>query len=638
MAPKIKNPTFPATYTEFLTNYEQYKPAGTKPWHAGATSFDAIIANNDKISNSPAANSQIGIPGSPQISASGAATGPGAVPPTVADTKTPYEIWMEQYGQQAQLMPTQSYTDWLMAGGMAGAAQKAYNEAVRAAETDYEKSKAMYGANAEALGRAGLTGSGYGDYLTGAGFSGMQGAKVAAADTKALTEAKQRSDYASYLMGVQQTNAQLQSQADAANRQSYAQYLTLGGEAKGVIDSMMQSGQDDAAIKAYIQQHYGNQFDSQLDGWITGAHSYNDPIIAENIVAKTEAETESAEAEALKKKQEAMTNYETLIDKGLDAAVAKDSLKLNGFTDEEINDAVGYYNSMIFKQIQSEVSQATDLSSLHTKEYINDLVSAGKISESQGEQLRLEAQEKRGKILHMLYDNLADSENATADAEALYKTIDDLYKSNEISLSLYQELYSLKAQAYINNAPNKKEPVTFLLDRVSETNSSNVSNAASEAFKNTMAENIDIVDVHVSIPYANLQIGIGGATSTREAWNSSSRAGFDKIKEAQSKTERCVMRAEPVQNSLVANAIGLGKDGAIKSYLGDLYAYDGGKWWKLSINETARADVGGEQNAKVLYSILVKKYNNAQTLNTPTPSTFVYDKNGKLIVPPGNIK
>lgn len=634
MAPKIKNQTLPATYTEFLTNYEQYKPAGTKPWHTGATSFDAIIANNDKISNSPAANSQIGIPGSPQISAPGAATPQSTPSASPATAQTPYEIWKEMYGKQAQLMPTQSYTDWLMAGGMAGAAQKQYDAIVRSAETDYEKSKALYGANAERLGRAGLTGSGYTDYLAGAGFSAMQGAKVAAADTKALTEAQQLSDYASYLKGVRQTNAQLKAQADAENQQSYAQYLALGGEAKGVIDSMMQSGQDDAAIKAYIQQHYGNQFDSQLDGWITGAHSYNDPIIAETNAAKTEA----AEAEALKRKQEAMTNYETLIDKGLDAAVAKDSLKLNGFTDEEINDAVDSYNSMIFKQIQSEVSQATDLSSLHTKEYINNLVSAGKISESQGEQLRLEAQEKRGKILHMLYDNLADSENATADAEALYKTIDDFYKSNEISLSLYQELYSLKAQAYINNAPNKKEPVTFLLDRVSETNSSNVSNAASEAFKNTMAENIDIVDVHVSIPYANLQIGIGGTTSTREAWNSSPRAGFDKIKEAQSKTERCVMRAEPVQNSLVANAIGLGKDGAIKSYLGDLYAYDGGKWWKLSINETARADVGGEQNAKVLYSILVKKYNNAQTLNTPTPSTFVYDKNGKLIVPPGNIK
>ena len=400
--PLLNKQALPGSYADYLT------------MNKNAVAFDTIIANNEKISTSPAR----GPYASPIASNAGTGTGSG----TGTGDKTPYEIWMEQYGQQAQLMPAQSYGDWLAAGGMAGAAQKAYNDAVRAAETDYEKSKAMYGANAEALGRAGLTGSGYGDYLTGAGFSGMQGAKVAAADTKALTEAKQRSDYASYLMGVQQTNAQLQAQADAANRQSYAQYLALGGEAKGVVDQKMLAGESDEAIKAYIQQHYGNQFDSQLDGWITDAHAYNDAIIAENVVAKTEAETEAADAESLARAQAA---YSALLEGYQSGAIvnvdtANSELKRVGFTQEEIDKALAEYSESTIQRLRTNmnISGAT-LADVPTSAYIDDLVTTGQITQAHAQQLRGLAQTKRADILAEMFNNVT-SENAGQYMQSIY--------------------------------------------------------------------------------------------------------------------------------------------------------------------------------------------------------------------------
>ena len=184
-----------------------------------------------------------------------------------------------------------SYTEWLMAGGMNGQAQKAYDAAVRAAETDYAKTLALYGQNAETLGRAGLTGSGYSDYLTGAGFSAMQGAKVAAADTKALTEAQQRLSYADYLAGVEAQNAQLAVQNAQLEAQETAKREATAASIKSTIDQMVQSGMDDKSIMAYVRQRYGDEFLGYVGDWIGSAHLYLDPVLAQIAAANAEAQT-----------------------------------------------------------------------------------------------------------------------------------------------------------------------------------------------------------------------------------------------------------------------------------------------------------------------------------------------------------
>lgn len=570
--PFLKQQALPGSYADFLTNYEQYKPVGPKPWHTGATSFDAIIANNDKISNSPASYDD-GKYNNDVVMHKDSGSGTG--------DKSQYERWLEQYGQLAQLIPAQSYGDWLMAGGMAGAAQKAYNDAVRAAETDYEKSKAMYGANAEALGRAGLTGSGYGDYLTGAGFSGMQGAKVAAADTKALTEAKQRSDYASYLMGVQQTNAQLQAQADAANRQSYAQYLTLGGEARGVIDSMMQSGQDDAAIKAYIQQHYGNQFDSQLDGWIAGAHTYNDAIIAETNAAKTEAETEDANALALERAQKASKDLTALYANGVTGEAARLQLINSGYTESEAGKAITDYQNVQFAQIKSNLElKGITLDQIPTADAIANSVAMGQISETQAQQLRSLAQTKREGLLDKEYDNLTNE-----DAPDFINQVHSLYKSGDLPREKYAEYVgNLVAENVASIADDKsaKEPAVEVAAIINDIKNSDAYNDIEDALLKKIA---DAVDVGVRTTGGKIILDVGGKKEKIEL-----------IYGSVSEKER--------QN--VDSRLGVGELGSIKEIDGTLWQWNGYFWTKVT--GVSPRDVGTTEYASMIYDLLLAKY------------------------------
>lgn len=590
--PLLNKQALPGSYADYLT------------MDKNAAAFDTIIANNEKISTSPAPDrpNPYGDYFKPDASAGTPTVTGGSTSPV----KSPYEIWMEQYGQQAQLMPAQSYGDWLAAGGMAGAAQKAYNDAVRAAETDYEKSKAMYGANAEALGRAGLTGSGYGDYLTGAGFSGMQGAKVAAADTKALTEAKQRSDYASYLMGVQQTNAQLQAQADAANRQSYAQYLALGGEARGVIDSMMQSGQDDAAIKAYIQQHYGNQFDSQLDGWITGAHSYNDAIIAENVVAKTEAETEAANAAALERAQQAysalLAGYQDGVIVNVDTANSE--LKRVGFTQEEIDKALAEYSESTIQRLRTNMNiSGAALADVPTSAYIDDLVTTGQITQAQADAFKSEAQTKRADILAEMFNNVT-SENAGQYMQSIF----DYYKSGDITKSKFESLMGAVVEANIEGAKGQKEPVVALAEILGSIESS-------EQFKDIENEMLEIVANEINIirfsfgsdvnehPQVKLTVRVGDKVNN-DAAQQNIRLNLDSLENVGGK-------------DVTQESLGEGKVGQIKAYNGKLYIYCKGAtgiiggpakdYWTGIINVTEQT-AGSPENAKLIYDILVKKY------------------------------
>ena len=612
--PLLNKQALPGSYADYLT------------MNKNAAAFDTIIANNEKISASPVpgAPNPYGDYFKPDASAdSGTGTGsgsdksilqqwidyfngvgprpdvsggtpgnPGTGSGTDTGDKSPYEIWMEQYGQQAQLMPAQSYGDWLAAGGMAGAAQKAYNDAVRAAETDYEKSKAMYGANAEALGRAGLTGSGYGDYLTGAGFSGMQGAKVAAADTKALTEAQQRSDYASYLMGVQQTNAQLQAQADAANRQSYAQYLALGGEARGVIDSMMQSGQDDAAIKAYIQQHYGSQFDSQLDGWITGAHSYNDPIIAETNTAKTEVETEAADAAALERAQAA---YSALLAGYQDGAIvnvdtANTELKRAGFTQAEIDKALAEYSESTIQRLRTNmnISGAT-FADVPTSAYIDDLVTTGQITQTQADAFKSEAQAKRADMLAEMFKNVT-SENAGQ----YMQSISDYYKSGDITKSKFESLMGAVVEANLLGATDEAEPATAAAMMISALRSNPEYKDIVGDLEARIANNMTIVKQMPSIVAGK---GIDNVVLD---------VSFGDNAEGKASTQRLVLNV--TNGGSAAAGLGQGSQGEIKEKDGKLYVYDGKKnVWNLLVAPTKRSS-GSAENSEILYGMLVKYY------------------------------
>lgn len=621
------------TYGEYLS--PNYRPI----MQQDAARFKAIMERNEKIANSPLEDRNgidVDLDIVPTATPNTGSTGGTVTGTSVLGNESAAEAAKSLY-VQPNLIKTMGYTEWLEAGGMTGMAQKQYDAAVRAAETDYAKSKALYGQNAETLGRAGLTGSGYGDYLTGAGFAAMQGAKVAAADTRALTEAQQRSDYANYLMTVDAQNREAQAVADAQNRQTYAEYLTREGGAKQAIEDMMLSGNDDAAIRAYIQQHYGNEFDAQLDSWITGAHAYTDPILAKQQEEQAKVENETTEADALERGQAArdalLAGYQNGTITNRDSADFE--LKRLGYTNEEINTAFESIGTAVMNQelTKMEMSSAT-LADIPTENYINDLVTTGQITNEQAEQLKTLAKQKRAKMLEVAYDNLANSKDPNADAAALYEEIDDFYKGNEISKETYQKLYALKAEAYINTAPNKKEPVTFLLARISEMRAAGADQVAVSAFEETISKTINVIDVVQSGTNATLEVSVGGAEGVKNVLEIGN-VDVSNIKTNTQGIEYIHMKADPVSDKNLKNTtLGTGTDGQIKSFGGKIYTYKNNRWWELSVNASTQADTGSKQNSLILYSIVAGKYSGVSKSGNKTPQDFVYDPNYKPITPP----
>lgn len=288
---------------------------------AKAYTFKELMAKNKKIANTPLSelykpngDEATEILDIPSLSRDQAAAQASAA--AAAQAAKQSEALYTGWKRNLSTVPAKSYTDWLKAGGMNGQAKKDYDAAVRAAETDYAKTLALYGQNAETLGRAGLTGSGYGDYLKGVGFSAMQGAKIAAADTKALTEAQQRMAYAQYLSGVEAQNAELMAQENAKQEALAAEQEATAANIKSTIDTAIQQGMDDKAIMAMIQQHYGNDFDSYLSGWIANAHTYNDPLVAQSTQS-------AADAEAAKYREEIFNQLKA----GVDPAIVRSDIE-----------------------------------------------------------------------------------------------------------------------------------------------------------------------------------------------------------------------------------------------------------------------------------------------------------------------
>ena len=96
-----------------------------------------------------------------------------------------------------------SYEDWLASAGVD--TERDYNAAAKAAAQEYDRAVAGYGANAEAMAQAGLSGSGYSDYLTGNAYAARQRSIDAARQTKALADQGAKQSYADYLQGYEDT-------------------------------------------------------------------------------------------------------------------------------------------------------------------------------------------------------------------------------------------------------------------------------------------------------------------------------------------------------------------------------------------------------------------------------------------------
>lgn len=674
----------PGSYADYLT--------ADRNNYAAAQQFDQIIANNEKIQNSPTPIVTETITNAPTPTAV-QRTYAAPIKMPAADTVVSGD---QTEAASPNLIPIKSYTEWLEAGGMTGMAQKQYDAAVRAAETDYAKSKALYGQNAETLGRAGLTGSGYGDYLTGAGFAAMQGAKVAAADTRALTEAQQRSDYANYLMTVDAQNREIEAQFKQEQAAAEAQANAEAADALAKVDQLMLGGYTDDAIRAYIGQHYGDKFTSYVDGWLSNAHTYNDATLAQNTAtnanaatagyrseifkqllsgvdpaivrsnmeysmmlagedtsqldawmaeaqaaaqptltkqqeeqAKVDADKAAAETEAnkqiaLERKQAAIAAYEQYASEQ-GGEYAKGMMQALGYTEAEIADAAATVQALASAAQNTVIDlKGLTVDQIPTADAIDNEVTLGRMSAEAGAALKQDAAARRAQIFKESLEALADpkTDTATASAEAikLFDQIDAL-GAEDLTDEARAELYALRAEAYLNTAVEGNEPVSEVLKAFVDLglDDDNANEAARKGFLNGMSKAIKVIDVN---PGKLESSAVGAAIGTAVSFINPGMAGVGaQIGAAVGSDYTITVTAGEKNNGKdakesigvrttkaddkEATALGDGSDKEIKALNGKLYIYDG-KWKRVT--RVTNASVGGKDNAKLMYDILLDYY------------------------------
>lgn len=104
-----------------------------------------------------------------------------------------------------------SYADWLRNYGTDTATERAAAE--RAATEGYTRADTGYGRRAEALAGAGMSYSGYRDYLQGVAHSDMQRAITAARSAATEGERKNAASYADYIAAYNKNQSKLASDA-----------------------------------------------------------------------------------------------------------------------------------------------------------------------------------------------------------------------------------------------------------------------------------------------------------------------------------------------------------------------------------------------------------------------------------------
>lgn len=234
----------------------------------------------DKV-NPAQTNTNINITGTANANAGNSAV-VGAVAPTVSGNAN---MSLAQY--------------IAMAGGVDP--NKQYNQSVKSAIADYERQKATYGANAEALAGMGLTNSGTSNYLDQAAYGSMQAAKAQAAAQRDADMTALAGQYINY-------QAQQEQQRQNTLMEAYNNAIKLG-----------LSGDN---MQKYLKAIVPNISQEEIDG-LTAA----DDVVADEVAQNNFAEISQA--------------YASMLEGGSDPNAAKEMLIAQGYNADEVEAAVG---------------------------------------------------------------------------------------------------------------------------------------------------------------------------------------------------------------------------------------------------------------------------------------------------------
>ena len=127
------------------------------------------------------------------------------------------------------------------------------NKAIQAAEAErqrvvvdanaaYEQNKATYGANAEALRKQGMTGSGYSDYIDSQAYATSRGEEQRANVLAAQAKEKANTTYAENMIKLQEKEETEKKAAETEKNEKYVGLMAEAGKGTYTVDQLRQFG------------------------------------------------------------------------------------------------------------------------------------------------------------------------------------------------------------------------------------------------------------------------------------------------------------------------------------------------------------------------------------------------------------
>ena len=272
---------------------------------------------------------------------------------------------------------------------------RAYNNSVRSAIADYERQKATYGANAEALAGMGLTNSGTSNYLEQSAYSAMQSAKAQAAAQRDADMTALAGQYINY-------QAQQEQQRQQNLMEAYNTAVSLG-----------LSGDN---MSKYLKAIIPNISQEEIDG-LTGA---TDSVVGDAAVNNFD---------------EISNRLLAMTETGGDLAAAADYLKTSGaYSPEEIDNVVNALAK--YEEDSTAANQAAEEAEQAATQVQNyDLLNTYTSNKELARALSIEGDNPPVEDITAAVDNLVKSGNLTKEQgdeiknNAIQREVETLAKS-----------------------------------------------------------------------------------------------------------------------------------------------------------------------------------------------------------------
>lgn len=513
-----------------------------------------------------------------------------------------YYDWLTRLGLSEMGSGAMSYADYLTRTGTD--TNRDYQAAVRQAETDYAKARATYGSTGESLARSGMSASGYADYITGAGFAAMQGAKVAAADTKALTDSQNAASYADYLAAQEATAASYNNSL----RKSYADYvLNQDAAAKAAsqeigtyVTSLAANGTDTATIRARAEAYAKSMGYTLPDNL--------DDIISSSVTAygtKTSSEQAAETAQTRANIQEVISAG---IENNLTGAQIRQQLEQAGYSADAINREMSDYSERYSTAVTQAIGRASSLDEVYANSDIDRMVSEGELTQEQAAAAKQAAEAKRTEFINKWLDYSGTDDETKQGIDAARS----LYASGDLTDAQYGDIMGRIGRESVESVIDKAkksytgddkvtEPVTELLTQYNAVgdNKKYYNEVGVEAIQKEIADSIastdgGIVNVHGAgdaTHYDKLQIKL---SVNNGEYSAEERIEFHGI-----------VLDKKSGREIYDKAVATKASDGLYTYNGGLYYFSKGKLYSLI--QVSKSSVGSAENAETLMKILRSK-------------------------------